>query len=214
MRKSVYTRRRTYRLGNRVRSSFRPYAKMRYNEQFRLAPGLGLATQLFRANSIFDPDLTGIGHQPYKHDTYAGIYNHYVVLGSMITVEVVTVAGEGYAPGGPFTIMVRLKDDGGATTDPMSAFIERGEGTYAMSSAQSNKFKLRSRYSAKKFFNITNVKDNLDRLGAAFGANPTEGAYYEIRCAGWSGADPGFVYVNVTIDYIVSMSEPIDLAQS
>lgn len=42
---------------------------------------------IYRANSIFDPDYTGAGHQPMWRDNYAAIYNTYVVLGSKITVK-------------------------------------------------------------------------------------------------------------------------------
>lgn len=41
----------------------------------------------FRANSIHDPDLSGLGHQPRYHDTLSDIYNRYVVVGSTITVR-------------------------------------------------------------------------------------------------------------------------------
>jgi len=34
----------------------------------------------FRLNSVFDPDVTSTGHQPYGHDQLAGIYNYYRVI--------------------------------------------------------------------------------------------------------------------------------------
>lgn len=35
----------------------------------------------FRVNSIFDPDLTGTGHQPLGHDEWNTFYNRYCVYG-------------------------------------------------------------------------------------------------------------------------------------
>jgi len=35
-------------------------------------------------NSIYDPDINSIGHQPYGHDTYSNIYNQYTVLRSTL----------------------------------------------------------------------------------------------------------------------------------
>jgi len=58
----------------------------------------GLATQVFSMNSAFDPDVTGIGHQPMYYDRYSAIYNNYRVLGSRIVVEISptnTVAASG-----------------------------------------------------------------------------------------------------------------------
>lgn len=34
---------------------------------------------VWNLNSIFDPDHTGTGHQPYGHDTFETLYNRYVV---------------------------------------------------------------------------------------------------------------------------------------
>lgn len=45
--------------------------------------------QLFRGNSIYDPDYTGSGHQQLFRDQYALLYNRYIVLSSSIKVEVV-----------------------------------------------------------------------------------------------------------------------------
>ncbi len=38
------------------------------------------AAQIFRADSIFDPDTTGTGHQPLMRDLWASQYDYYTVL--------------------------------------------------------------------------------------------------------------------------------------
>jgi len=71
------------------------------------------------------------------------------------------------------------------------------------------------KYSAKKFFNVTNVKDNLTRLGATFGSNPTDQAFYNVFISSPGGGLTSPAYnVVVMIDYIVALSEPKELAQS
>lgn len=42
----------------------------------------------FRANSMYDPDYTGTGHQPLFRDEMAAQYNYYTVLSSFIKVLV------------------------------------------------------------------------------------------------------------------------------
>ena len=59
---------------------------LRYSDQITLNPGAGAnATYNFRANSIFDPDYSGVGHQPYGHDNLQNIYDGYVVDKAVIT---------------------------------------------------------------------------------------------------------------------------------
>ena len=71
-------------------------AILRYSDTFNLEPGLGgTSHQLYRATSIFDPNLTGVGHQPYGHDLYQQVYNHYKVIKAVI--KVTAVEGEGNA---------------------------------------------------------------------------------------------------------------------
>lgn len=45
------------------------------------------ALQQFKINSIYDPDLSGVGAQPLGRDTYAAIYNYYKVLETHIDFE-------------------------------------------------------------------------------------------------------------------------------
>nr|QTE03495.1 MAG: putative capsid protein [Grus japonensis CRESS-DNA-virus sp.] len=45
----------------------------------------GISTNVYRMNGPFDPDLSGIGHQPMYWDRYAAVYQSYRVLGSRLT---------------------------------------------------------------------------------------------------------------------------------
>lgn len=55
-------------------------ADLKYCEQFLITVTAGAVTdQNFRANSLFDPDRTGTGHQPRGFDQLSAIYNRYRV---------------------------------------------------------------------------------------------------------------------------------------
>lgn len=61
-----------------------PYCE--YNSYSMGAGAIG-AFQQFKINSIYDPDLSGVGSQPLGRDTYAAIYNYYKVLETHIDFE-------------------------------------------------------------------------------------------------------------------------------
>lgn len=43
--------------------------KLRYTDVFSITVNGGVQNyQLFSGNSIYDPDATGVGHQPFGHD--------------------------------------------------------------------------------------------------------------------------------------------------
>lgn len=62
--------------------------KLRYAFALTLSKTAGelYATQTFRGNSVYDPDSSGIGHQPRFHDQMSALYNKYVVHGSSINI--------------------------------------------------------------------------------------------------------------------------------
>jgi hypothetical protein len=47
----------------------------------------------YASNSIFDPNLTATGHQPLSHDQWSQFYQHYLVMGSKITIKVLNYEG-------------------------------------------------------------------------------------------------------------------------
>lgn len=59
----------------------RAIVKHKYAQSVRISTSGGVTgLYQFNLNSIFDPDRTGIGHQPYGRDQYAALYNRYRVF--------------------------------------------------------------------------------------------------------------------------------------
>ncbi|AXH73398.1 MAG: putative capsid protein [Circoviridae sp.] len=69
-------------------------AKMNYHTVISIACGSANVPYIYemRANSIYDPDKTGSGHQPSNRDKWAAIYSEYCVIGAKITVQYVRTA--------------------------------------------------------------------------------------------------------------------------
>lgn len=67
--------------------------KLRYVENIALSSVLGAVSSFaMRANSLYDPNQTGTGHQPMDFDNYASIYGRYVVRGCKIKVTFAPVS--------------------------------------------------------------------------------------------------------------------------
>lgn len=62
------------------------YVKLRFNREilFSLAAGTPI-DYLFRLNSLYDPDRTGLGAQPHFFDQLAALYSRYRVYGAKVT---------------------------------------------------------------------------------------------------------------------------------
>lgn len=87
-----------------------------------------IGTRNFRANGLFDPDITGVGHQPMYFDRLTALYNHFVVLSSTVTFKMVPFATT--TP--PSYMGCYLNDD--ATNVPLSVegFAEQTTGSMRM----------------------------------------------------------------------------------
>ncbi len=61
-------------------------ATIRYSDEIGINPATTYGQYTFRGNSCFDPDETGIGHQPMYYDQYAAVYSKYKVVSSRISI--------------------------------------------------------------------------------------------------------------------------------
>jgi hypothetical protein len=176
---------------------------MRYSQVVTLDPDGGLPSiNLFRANSIYDPDYSGIGHQPYGHDQWQAIFNHYSVDSAVITMTPLNPQNGIYG--------ISISDD--AVIESNYDTVRESKGT-RVSPMHANGLRtvLTNTFNQKQIYGpqpgIT--------TGALFGGNPTEQTYFHCWATGYtSEQNPGPVAFMINITYNVTMWEPKALGQS
>lgn len=180
---------------------------MRYVTSKELTSSSGtLVNHNFRANGTFDPDVSGIGHQPMGFDIWTPLYNHMIVLSSKISVKVLTRGGQTSIAG------IFLNDDSVMPYTTFEGYLEAKRGVQqTITPGFPNR--MSTTFSAKRFFNVTDLKDNFGRLGSNVGLNPTEQAVFSVYYQDLTGATNTCTFIT-TIDYIVEYSEPKDQLQS
>jgi len=64
-------------------------AKVRFADFYGFTSAAGYQTQTFRLNSIYDPDVTGVGGQPSFYNTLAGLYESYIVEKATVSLFII-----------------------------------------------------------------------------------------------------------------------------
>lgn len=172
----------------------------------------------FSANGMYDPDITGVGHQPKAFDQWMVLYNHYNVLGSKINVKMTSTHGADNFIWGVTRTPTNNQMSGKLLSYCLENRYNRGYRTigsqYNMSGQRANSnIPMISKYSQKAQFG-KNSSQNDDLTGNA-SANPTEQNMFEIWIAPINNiATQQTASFIVTIDYIALLTEPRVLAQS
>lgn len=188
--------------------------KLRYVETIGLTSTAGaVALYNFRANSLFDPNYSFGGHQPMRFDELSAFYADYVVIGSKITIRHV---GSNDGNTNACKVVLYLNDVAVTSLLDVDALIEQGRCKYMLTNDNTAKAqqKLSLGFSAKKFFNVTNIKDNVSRIGAVTTSNPSDIAMFVIAINSMDASSTVTQRFHVTIDYLAMFSQPIALGQS
>lgn len=169
--------------------------KLKYVEQFSSVFAGGVLNQVYSANGLFDPNITGVGHQPLSYDQMTPLYERYTVLNSSCKVTMMT----GTAAVG--TLTVSLNDDPSTFSQ-----ISMREGPKSQNKvwSASNMAVVMTYFNAEQFFG-DNVENNTLYQGSSV-SNPSEQAYYSIR-VDESSLGSSTVNFLVEIEYTVLWSE-------
>lgn len=179
--------------------------RLKYSQRINIGSANPLSQTVFRANSIYDPDLTGGGHQPYGHDQIATQYATYFVLKSRIKVEFAPSAYNNIARFYCRVINTSV-DSGGLlpTSTPVETLLEMVDGGNIVYMGQADERVIpfnyaRLSYSSKKKYKTAIEQD----LGAAIGANPNVNSYFTVCAAAQDGASITNIFIRATIWYDV-----------
>lgn len=209
-RSSMFLNRRGYSVGGFPKSTT---IKLRYVETITLDPvSGGVAKKNFSANGMYDPNITGTGHQPSNYDTWLSQYDHYTVQKSNISVQFVPHQTSTVTPG----ILGIIMSDGGtavSTLGSLDAILEqpynkRANQLVAGITVSNPLSKVTRTFSASRFFGKTRaVVLGDDAYRGTVTSNPPDQAFFEVYYYSVNGNDPGLITVIVTIEYEAVMSE-------
>lgn len=193
--------------------------KMRWMENLTLDSTGPAVTRTYAANDINNVFALPV-HRPLGYDQWGEFYQEWVVVGSRIHCKATyasTTAGSV-----PVNWGVLLTNDGSTTFAQLSALVEQGKTKYKIMQPvnNGNMTSISQSFSAKKFFNITNVKDNYRRLGSYFapgagaGGPELNASFVVWAAAADNGTNVQPINVTVTIEYLVLVGSQKTIAQS
>lgn len=201
--------RRGYQTINNVGRSLNPIPQrtivsMKYAEDVTTNGGTG--DYVFNLNSIFDPNRSGLGHQPYGHDTFQTLYNRYRVISCKWKIQCLNTSGfqMGAIPLNEvfsFSTLAEMREN------PRSRFVVQNAG--GATQYLSGKTYIPSLVGRTKAQYMAD-----DRYQAAMGTSPQELASLLIMLAGPNGATLPSVPINVLLEYTVEFFDIKHLAQS
>jgi len=180
----------------------RLYVKLVYRQSVAFSTSGTLQDNVFRGNSLFDPDATGAGGQPMGFDQWANFYASYTVLGSKIEVTCMQNGAAG-------AYNARF----GATPTNFSSAFGTGDyevaeelpyskiGQVHMGSAGVGQGRITNYMSTNKLIGVVRPAVQIeDAYGALVSANPTNTWYWHVWGYPPGGGDKSLI-VNVRITY-------------
>lgn len=183
--------------------------KHRYADQVTMDPSTSMTFHTFLANGMFDPDVTGAGHQPYLFDQYSQFYNHYTVLSSKITIVALPTSGASYTTD---QYVITLEKSGSSSTiTSIQQAVEDPNCQYRVipfvASQSASDSTLTGYCSVKNFLHQDPMSE--DANAGTSTTDPSEKIYWHIGASNFVAlSNPGKIDLLVTIDYIARWHEP------
>lgn len=173
---------------------------MCYREQYvSINPGAGglAASHVFAANGLYDPNITGGGHQPVGFDQMMDMYDHYVVTRAKI---VVTFTNQDTS--NRQTVALAVVDDSTTYTD-IRRLIEAGNCAFADLDVSPTSNAQKTLTLECDVMNYQGRRGKLSdpELKGSATTNPTELVTFQLYVEPHTAVDSSAVGCNITIYY-------------
>jgi len=189
------------------------YMTFKYYASFTFTVTLGTAVQqTMNLNSLFDPDRTGVGHQPYGYDQMAALYNRYRVLRTKFKITFGTGVGSANVLVLPLNgllptaITTQATYDTAAENPRSRVSIQGGQGAPSIT--------FHGNIALNNLNGCTMLEYKADdRFEAQIGASPTEVMVLNIAVLNLTVATLT-VPADVTLSFYTDLHDPISLGGS
>jgi len=182
----------------------------KYMDNDSLAATAGSFAKLnYSCNGIYDPNVSGVGHQPMYFDQMTALYDAYCVIGSKIEIKVLPGSSTQTAS----AVGVFINND---TSTSASTFVGANENSlshYKYLCIGNNEPKtLTHTWSAKKYFGKSPLANS--ELQGTSTTNPLEQSFYTIYLQALDLSSSVSAFFEVSITYIVVWKSLKDLSGS
>lgn len=196
------------------------YCKLNYQALIELdSVGSSMAQATFRANSLYDPDFTGVGGQPLFFDTLCGAtdtaapFTFFRVCGAKIKCHFVN---DNTATSTAGAFFIHWRYGGAGTLDSISELGEQpntkmldvnsGNGPYGNRT-------LSTYISIKRMLGVKDIKDDEDSAGS-YTANPAKVVYFDVGYQPYQAAVTTNIFVRIKISFYCQFFAQNELTQS
>lgn len=164
-------------------------------------------TNVLRINSLFDPDFTFTGHQPYGHDLMQEIYTYYRVL--KVGVDITASAtGSTFSP---YMVTAYTSSTSAALGSTLAAELP-GARSYALTLSQPTRMQFNIPIHEVMGVTPAELKGD-DTYKAIFGASPTNQAFLHFVTTFAGGATANVFYSGCLYIW-AELTEPYPLGQA
>lgn len=141
--------------------------------------------QIYSGNSLYDPDVTFTGAQPYGFDQLAGLYGDYVVYGAKIELQIVPTGSDEIPHNNAIQFaLFPTPDQSIPNTNIMQTFAQFPYAQYKTANATTGQGKLffKGYMSTAKMFGVSKqTVTSDDRYGALVNDDPEKPWYWQVR---------------------------------
>lgn len=179
--------------------------KMVYSDYRALGAAGSQASYVYRLNSCFDPDFTGVGGQPDGFDQWKTLYQQYRVMACDVQVHAVALAGCALATISPSV------SSGVSGSAEENIGLRRASG--ALTNVSGQVAKLHSLYRIGDIFGVpdSSVLDN-DNYAATVTSSPSSAAYLRVEAETSGATDTVMIWVVLTM--YTRFEKPVDTQDS
>lgn len=177
--------------------------KHKYTQIDQIATTTVALEKIYRANGMFDPDVSLGGHQPLYFDQLTTLYNYNFIISSKVKW---TIVPAGTSAQVPYRVIAYTSPSGSATADAAKAAEQTGANhTMCAGGLNPDKIVLYSSYNATQVFG-PGVLSNPQLRGTAT-ADPNEQSYFHLMIHAVDGGSLVSVQVMAEIEYTAVWDE-------
>lgn len=185
--------------------------RLTYYDSGSISVNVGaMASYVFSVNGLYDPNITGTGHQPAGFDQMMVFFDHYVVVFSKATVSWANATA-----GQTVQVALSLNSTVTATTDP-TILNETGYITRDWLNVAGTNDGLKTSSMAcnvARYQGVPNPRDDPELWGSAL-ANPTEQSYFNLSAWDVVSGGSSTVRFQIMIEFDAWFIEPRKVSSS